>query len=244
MLRMLRLSSGAAARRQGGLVAARSPSWTRFLSQQAPPEEPPKSEKEIAELMQSYLKENMETSVTPAHVRAVPDGMTQDAEVRHEVATLDGMPRVHRDREVIISQSCKTAMQQATGKTKPWHIKWEPWEVWTNPMMGWTSSADSMQQVDLQFDTQEQAVRFAEKRGWKYRLKAPIERFEAKGENKYALNFLPKAYENEIKALGKKTKIFARPRANASHYFRPLKYHGDGECPQHGLNATENWKDI
>jgi len=30
--------------------------------------------------------------------------------------------------------------------------------------------------------------------------------------------------------------IWARSKAGASHYFRPLKYHGDGPVGQHGPN--------
>ena len=36
---------------------------------------------------------------------------------------------------------------------------------WTNPLMGWTSSDDTSQQYDITFDSQEEAVKFAESQG-------------------------------------------------------------------------------
>jgi len=36
------------------------------------------------------------------------------------------------------------------------------------PVMGWTSSEDTLNQVQMRFETQEQAVAFAQKKGWDY----------------------------------------------------------------------------
>ena len=45
------------------------------------------------------------------------------------------------------------------------------------------------------------------------------------------------------------TEWFHKVEPNASHYFRPLKFHGDGECVQHGHrvpgaaeDADHDWK--
>jgi len=237
MLRVLR--SGA---KEVGRFTTRPVAFGRFvvgLSSPPPPPEEDSPEKIVA-TMEAHRKEAMDVWVTPAHVRAAPEGLCPPADV--DVATLDGMPEPQRARTVTISQFAKSAMTSGLGRTKPWHVSWPYDEKWSNPLMGWTSSADPMHNTDLQFDTKDQAIAFVERRGWSYEVKAPVERFDDFGQNKYAFNFLPKMYENELKALGKKSKIFTRPRANKSHYFRPLKYHGDDEVPQHGLNPDAPWK--
>ena len=43
-------------------------------------------------------------------------------------------------------------------------------ERWSNPLMGWTSTADPMSNVQLTFSTPEQAIKFCKKRGWKYEV--------------------------------------------------------------------------
>ena len=196
----------------------------------------------MKELMTARRKSAMETWVTPIHVREVPDGLCPEPETLSECGALDGMPEPQKKREVIISQMCKSAMTSGQGRTKPWHITWPDEERWSNPLMGWSASADPMAGVDLSFDTKDQAIHFAEKRGWAYDVKADIERFDDWGQNTYAHNFLPKKYENILKRDKLKQTIFKRPQANASHYFRPLKYHGDDEVPQHGLNPDQPWK--
>ena len=47
---------------------------------------------------------------------------------------------------------------------------------WENNLMGWTSTADSMDSVmrsHLQFNTKEEAIAFAEKNGWPYDVREP-----------------------------------------------------------------------
>jgi hypothetical protein len=43
------------------------------------------------------------------------------------------------------------------------------------PLMGWTSSIDSLQQLNLTFDTLEEARRYAEAQGWEYEICSPHE---------------------------------------------------------------------
>ncbi|KAJ8602937.1 hypothetical protein CTAYLR_001515 [Chrysophaeum taylorii] len=180
--------------------------------------------------------------VTPDHVRENPTGVASYPENPVEVVALDGMPEVHRSRTVTISQNPKSAMTSGVHKTKPWVLKWKNEERWSNPLMGWTSSADPMAQVELKFETPEQAIFFAEKHGWKYEVSEPIERNWDHGTNKYSHNFLDKTAEAEVKAYGKKTKRFDFSKPYASHYFRPLTYHGEKECLQHGLDPEKPWK--
>ena len=58
---------------------------------------------------------------------------------------------------------------------------------WENPLMGWQSSADSMQGTHLKFASQADAVRFAQKQGYEYFVQEPNAR-----------KFVPKAYANNF----------------------------------------------
>ncbi len=73
-----------------------------------------------------------------------------------------------------IYKPAKTAMQSGQAKTKTWILE----NVAENarerdPLMGWTSSADTKQQVKLKFDSLEAAEAYARKNGIAYRVEAP-----------------------------------------------------------------------
>jgi ETC complex I subunit conserved region len=63
----------------------------------------------------------------------------------------------------------RTAMQSGTAKTKAWLLNYEPEQrSAVEPLMGWTSSGDMKQQVQLRFDTKEEAVAYCERNGIPY----------------------------------------------------------------------------
>ena len=65
-----------------------------------------------------------------------------------------------------IYRPSKSAMQSGSAATKRWVLEFEPERARTiEPLMGWTSSADMRSQIVLEFDTQEEAVAYAEKHG-------------------------------------------------------------------------------
>jgi hypothetical protein len=73
-----------------------------------------------------------------------------------------------------IYRPAKTAMQSGTANSRSWVLQFEPEtpkEI--EPLMGWTSSADTRQQVHLRFDTKEEAVAYCEHHGIAYRLSEP-----------------------------------------------------------------------
>lgn len=73
-----------------------------------------------------------------------------------------------------IYRPAKTAMQSGHGRTKDWLLEHEPAAPRViDPLMGWTGSADTRQQVRLAFDTQEEAVAYAEKNGIAFRVDDP-----------------------------------------------------------------------
>ena len=87
-----------------------------------------------------------------------------------------------------IYRPAKTAMQSGQARTKEWVLEREPAAARTvDPLMGWTSSADPSAQVQLAFDSQEEAVAYAERNGIAYRVENPKARKAVR--KSYADNF-------------------------------------------------------
>ncbi|MEL6373006.1 MAG: ETC complex I subunit [Pseudomonadota bacterium] len=87
-----------------------------------------------------------------------------------------------------IFRPAKTAMQSGMGKTKEWRLEFEassPRAI--DPLMGWTSSADTRQQVKLDFDTKDEAIAYATRNAIPYRVIEPKPR-KARAKS-YADNF-------------------------------------------------------
>ena len=73
-----------------------------------------------------------------------------------------------------IYKPAKTAMQSGTAKTKEWVLDYEPEQPREiEPLMGWTSSGDMRQQVQLRFDTAEEAIAYCERHGIPYQVSHP-----------------------------------------------------------------------
>jgi hypothetical protein len=71
-----------------------------------------------------------------------------------------------------IFRPSKTAMQSGRGKTNEWVLEFEPKAARrSDPLMGWTVTTDTeSSQVQLQFETKEDAVRYAEAHGIAFQL--------------------------------------------------------------------------
>lgn len=86
-----------------------------------------------------------------------------------------------------IYRPTKTAMQSGRAGTKDWVLDFEDRAArQIDPLMGWTSSTDTLSQVQLAFDTKEQAIAYAERHGIAYRVVEPKERrakVKAYGDN-------------------------------------------------------------
>jgi len=74
-----------------------------------------------------------------------------------------------------IFRPSKTAMQSGRARTKEWVLEFEPKDARrSDPLMGWTVTSDTeSSQVQLQFDTKEEAVRYAEAHGIAFQLADP-----------------------------------------------------------------------
>ncbi len=65
-----------------------------------------------------------------------------------------------------IYQPSKTAMSSGTARTKHWILEYVPETARRiDPLMGWTSSADTQQQVRIRFDTKDAALEYARDHG-------------------------------------------------------------------------------
>jgi len=82
-------------------------------------------------------------------------------------------------------------MQSGHGRTREWVLEFEPETPRRpEPLMGWTSSADTLNQIRLSFDTREDAVAYAQREGLQYTV-APEHKRRVRPRN-YADNFKPR----------------------------------------------------
>jgi hypothetical protein len=76
-----------------------------------------------------------------------------------------------------IYRPSKPATQSGTATTRKWVLDYEIASRRTpDPLMGWASAADTLNQVRLRFDTLEEAVAFATRKGLDYTVIEPQER--------------------------------------------------------------------
>jgi len=87
----------------------------------------------------------------------------------------------------VIYQPAKTAMQSGKRRTKKWVFEYTP-DVKNapDPLMGW-SSGGTLQQIHLEFDTKEEAVAYAQKKGIPVQVIEP--KIRAVTPKSYAANF-------------------------------------------------------
>jgi len=71
--------------------------------------------------------------------------------------------------KVRIFQPSKNAMQSGRANTAKWVLEYEvETRRHPEPLMGWTASGDTLNQVRLKFKTAEDAVAYAQAKGWDY----------------------------------------------------------------------------
>jgi|TARA_B100001059_G_scaffold168959_1_gene168783 hypothetical protein len=82
----------------------------------------------------------------------------------------------------------KTAMQSGRGKLKKWVLEFETKDPSINPLMGWESSTDTLEEVNLKFSSKEKAIDYAKKNNISFKVIEPKKKeFVIKS---YADNFL------------------------------------------------------
>jgi len=73
-------------------------------------------------------------------------------------------------KKAIIYKPSKTAMQSGTKKFNKWLLKFVTKDNSVNPLMGWESSEDTLNELNLEFKTKELAINYAKKNNIKYEL--------------------------------------------------------------------------
>lgn len=105
------------------------------------------------------------------------------------VNEISGIPEEQiSTRTVRIYKPAKTAMQSGIRQTKLWKIDFDVIEKWENPMMGWTTSADPLQAMQIKFESKEDAMAYCSRQGWQYVVDEPNETLLKK--KSYADNFV------------------------------------------------------
>lgn len=159
-----------------------------------------------------------------------------------ELAVLNGMPALQSQRRVEIAPYPIKTLQAGDRFHNVWQIKWpREQERWSNSLMGWTSTADPMSNMELNFDDRADAIAFAERNGWEYDVKAEVsERVVEAGDMQYGHNFLPKRTMEIVRSEGGvKSKQFNNPGYGSSNWFMPLTYNGQAEVEQFGERAAK-----
>ncbi len=73
-----------------------------------------------------------------------------------------------------IFRPAKTAMQSGRAQTRKWLLEYEPaTRRRPDPLMGWASADDTLNAVQLRFDTLDEAVAFASKHALDYTVIPP-----------------------------------------------------------------------
>ncbi len=67
----------------------------------------------------------------------------------------------------------KTAMQSGYGKQKKWVLEFETKDSKINPLMGWESSTDTLNSINLKFQTKEKAIEYAQNNGIIFKVIEP-----------------------------------------------------------------------
>ena len=88
------------------------------------------------------------------------------------ISTLTGIPKEILERPVLISKVAKNAMQDGKQNCQSWKIAFQGGEAdhWANPLMGWASSRDPVNILNLEFDTLDAAKSFCTTRSLTYEV--------------------------------------------------------------------------
>ena len=91
--------------------------------------------------------------------------------------------------KVRIFRPTKSAMQSGKRNIKKWLV--EPIEETNirsvNPLMGWVSASNTSSQLQLEFSTKEEAIKFVESRNFQYEIEEP--KVASVKQKSYSANF-------------------------------------------------------
>lgn len=115
-----------------------------------------------------------------------------------EILSSSSVPQtIFKDRTALIFRPSRNVMQSGRAQTHKWLIQFNcDVPRWENPLMGWSSSRDPIQGINLKFESKEEAVKYAKDQGWAYEVKESEE-----------VPLRPKSYAENFLYSSKKLKI-------------------------------------
>lgn len=109
--------------------------------------------------------------------------------VKVDLSPVTGVPEEHvKTRRVRIYIPPKNAMQSGTDNLHHWQIEFDNRERWENPLMGWASTGDPLSNMNITFNSQEEAIEHCEKNGWKWFIDN-VEKPKVQRVKNYGVNF-------------------------------------------------------
>ena len=76
-------------------------------------------------------------------------------------------------KKVKIYKPTKTAMQSGIAKTKDWTLEYKVEKTGINPLMGWESSSDTLSEINLEFNSKDDAINYAKKNSINFEVIEP-----------------------------------------------------------------------
>jgi len=132
------------------------------------------------------IKEVFKTKEKTRQEGALHEYITVDTP--HDITAISGVPEEHiKTRKVLIQVPTKNSMQSGTNNLHRWSISFDTRERWENPLMGWTSTADPLSNLEVEFEGKEEAIAFCDKNGWAWEVQQPPQK--APRAKSYAANF-------------------------------------------------------
>ncbi|KOC66757.1 NADH dehydrogenase [ubiquinone] iron-sulfur protein 4, mitochondrial, partial [Habropoda laboriosa] len=135
------------------------------------------SDKDIKEVSESSLISTSKISLVSREKSLSEEARKHELIITSEiedVASCSGVPAEQiRSRTARIYCPAKSAMQSGTNNISGWQIDFDTQERWENPLMGWTSTGDPLSNVQVVFNTKEEAIAYCDKMKWKYYIQKP-----------------------------------------------------------------------
>jgi len=105
------------------------------------------------------------------------------------LASISGVPEEHvKERRVRIFIPSKNSMQSGTNNIQSWRMEFDNRERWENPLMGWASTGDPLSNMNVDFNSKEEAIEHCEKNGWRWFISSEEKPKKERVKN-YGVNF-------------------------------------------------------
>lgn len=100
-------------------------------------------------------------------------------------------------KRVRIFKPSASAMQSGQAKTDQWVLEFDKIaQREPEDLMGWTASGDTLNQVQMRFDSKEEAIAFADQKGWDYiALKSRDKKIKPRN---YMDNYKYRPFEDQV----------------------------------------------